>query len=47
MPKSLTNGKMYDKIGNCNPLSQGTKTLEISNCLNLRISEYTNKGGAF
>ena len=37
----------YVKINNCNPLSQGTKCYETSNYLNLRISEYTNKGGAF
>ena len=45
--KQLTRIKFYDKIVNCNPLNQGFKRLIKFNYLYLRISEYTNKGGAF
>ncbi len=43
----LTKEYLCDKIKNCNPLSQGSKKLIKFNYLGLRISEYTNKGGAF
>ena len=44
---SLTEYGTCGKIFNCNPLSQGSKRLIEFNYLGLRISEYTNKGGAF
>ena len=50
MPKNtkklLTKLYKYVKIYNCNPLSQGHKILR-NQLPFLRISEYTNKGGAF
>ena len=45
--KLLTEKENYAKINNCNPLNQGYKNTIKNSYLFLRISEYTNKGGAF